>query len=83
MKTIEIEYPESLTAALNLSSEAFAREARLALAIKLFEVGRVSSGQAARLAEVSRVQFLLECSRFGAASVAWDAEELEAEFADD
>ncbi|MDQ3397784.1 MAG: UPF0175 family protein, partial [Deinococcota bacterium] len=60
MKTIEIEYPESLTAALNLSSEAFAREARLALAIKLFEVGRVSSGQAARLAEVSRVQFLLE-----------------------
>jgi predicted HTH domain antitoxin len=80
MKTIELSYPDSLAAALNLSPEAFAKEAKLALAVKLFELGRLTSGQAAELAGVERVQFLLECSRFGAASVDWDDEELIAEF---
>ncbi|CAN5903626.1 hypothetical protein BH24DEI2_BH24DEI2_13520 [soil metagenome] len=80
MKTIQIEYPESWAAALNLSPEAFTHEAKFALAVKLFELGRLTSGQAAKLAGVSRIQFLLECPRLGAASVAWDEEELEAEF---
>lgn len=80
MRSIEIEYPETLAAALNLSPEAFSQEAKLALAVKLFELGRVTSGQAARLAGVPRAQFLLECRRFGAASVSWDEEELAAEF---
>ena len=50
MKTIQIEYPESIPAALNLTPESFEEEARTALAIKLFELGRLSSGQAAALA---------------------------------
>lgn len=80
MKSIQLEYPEAVAAALNLSPEAFAKEAKLALAVKLFEVGRLTSGQAATLAGVPRVQFLLECKRFGAASVTWDEEELAVEF---
>jgi len=80
MKSIEIEYPEAVAAALNLSPEAFTQEAKLALSVKLFEMGRLTSGQAANLAGVPRAQFLLECKRFGAASVHWDDEELAAEF---
>jgi predicted HTH domain antitoxin len=75
-----VEYPESLPAALNLSAESFEQEAKMALAVKLVEIGRLSSGQAAALAGVSRVAFLLNCHRFGAASVQWDQAEMEAEF---
>ena len=49
--------------------------------MKLFEMGRLSSGQAASLAGMGRVQFLLECHRFGTPVTAWNDEELRAEFA--
>ena len=50
----------------------------MALAVKLYEMGRLTSGQAASLAGISRVAFLLS----GSASVEWDQEELEAEFSE-
>jgi len=82
MKTMSIKYPESVLATLNLSPEMFEHEARTALAAKLYEMGRLTSGQAAALVEISRVAFLLSCSRYGTATVEWDQDELEAEFSD-
>ncbi len=80
MKKISIEYPESMLATLNLSPDTFETEARIALAMKLYEMGRLTSGQAADLAGISRVEFLLSCHRYDSASVKWDQDELEAEF---
>lgn len=82
MKTLAIKYPESMLALLNLSPEMFEQEAKNALAVKLYEMGRLTSGQAAALVGITRVAFLLSCSRYGAATVDWDNEELEAEFED-
>jgi Uncharacterised protein family (UPF0175) len=65
---------------MNTTAEAFEREARMALAAKLFELGRLTSGQAAQLAGIPRVTFLLNCPAFGVPSVKWDAMEIEAEF---
>jgi predicted HTH domain antitoxin len=79
MNTLCIEYPESLPALSNQSAQEFESEARMALATKLFELGRLTSGQAATLVGIPRARFLLECGRFGVASVSWDEEELAVE----
>ena len=82
MKTAKFSYPESLPALANLSPDAFEAEARMAMAVKLYELGRLTSGQAALMAGVSRVDFLLSCRQYGVASVNWDDEEMRREFGD-
>ncbi len=79
MRTLSVTYSETIPAMSNLSPEAFEAEARLAMAMKLYEIGRLTSGQAAVLAGIPRVTFLLSCQHFGAYSVDWDESELHAE----
>ncbi len=62
---LTIEYGDEILAGLGLSPDEFAREARLLLAAKLYDLGRLSSGQAARLSGIARVDFLLALSRVG------------------
>lgn len=50
------------------------------LALKLFEVGRLSSGKAGKLCSMGRVEFLLAAGRAGVPVVALDGDELSAEF---
>jgi len=80
MNSVTMEYPDAWLAPLGTNAEQFAREAKLAAAMKLFETGRFTSGQAARFAGVERVAFLLSCRQWGGDSVQWDDAELTAEF---
>lgn len=41
-----VNYPEKLPDALQQSSEQFEREAKMAMAVKLYEMKRISSGTA-------------------------------------
>jgi predicted HTH domain antitoxin len=60
------EIPEEALLALNLSSQAEVSETlRLAAAVKLYELGRLSSGAAARLAGVPRTVFLSRLADYG------------------
>jgi len=55
---INIEYPESLANSLKLSGKDFENEMKTSSLVKLFELGKVSSGIAARVLGLSRVAFL-------------------------
>jgi len=80
MRTLSVKYPETIPATINVSPETFEEEAKMAMAVKLYELGRLTSGQAATMAGVPRVTFLLQCHRVGAASMEWSNGELEHEF---
>jgi predicted HTH domain antitoxin len=67
--TLSLEYPENLPDALHMSRAEFEQEARLAMAAKLFETGKLTSGQAARLVGMARVAFLSELGRLGVSAI--------------
>jgi len=76
MKQLTVTYPETLPDFLQETAAEFEQEARLAMAIKLFERKRLSSGQAAVLAGLDRVSFLLQLHRFGIPMIDLSADEL-------
>lgn len=81
MKTLEIHYPETLPDSMNLSLGEMERELKMALAVKLFELGRLSSGQAAQMASTSRYQFLHSLSDYRVNALGWDSSEFDVEIA--
>ena len=63
-RQIIINVPEKILLAQKANEVDFAREMRVLAAIKLYELGRLSSGRAAELAGMSRVEFLLTLERY-------------------
>jgi len=63
--SLKIEYGEDVLFSLGLSEQQFTEEARFLLAAKLYEMGRLTSGQAASLCGKGRVDFLLSLPRIG------------------
>jgi predicted HTH domain antitoxin len=63
-RVINIEYPESLANSLRLSVKDFENEIKISSLVKLFEIGKVSSGTAAKVLGLTRVDFLDLLSKY-------------------
>ncbi|HBQ28314.1 hypothetical protein HX99_06175 [Peptococcaceae bacterium SCADC1_2_3] len=73
---IKIKYTDDVLLSLKESKEEFEEEARYLLALKLYELGKISSGKAAKIAGLNRVVFLLRLGRYKVSPFQMELEEI-------
>ena len=79
MSQLIVDIPEESLLSLKMTTDAAAGEIRFAAAVKLYELGKLSSGAAAKLAGVSRVLFLNKLADYGVDTFRLTADDLERE----
>jgi predicted HTH domain antitoxin len=77
MSMVQIDVPNEVLISLKESPETISQELSILAAVKLFELGKLSSGRAAQLAGMSRVEFLNTLGQYRVSPFALTAEELE------
>ena len=80
---LTIRYPEGLERAVHLTKAEMERHICLMAALKMFELGKLSSGKAAELAGMSRIEFFEACSLYHVSIFNYPDDEIEAELASD
>lgn len=80
-RQVVVSVPEKVLLAEKTDEEAFSRELPLLAAVKLYELGRLSSGRAAELAGMPRVELLLALERYRVFPLDAELRDLEAEHA--
>ena len=82
MTTISFELPDDAVLSMRVPVAEVSDQLRMAAAVKLYELGRLSSGAAARLAGVPRVAFLCKLGDYGVDTFRLTDEELVADVQD-
>jgi predicted HTH domain antitoxin len=76
-RQIVINVPDKVLLATKSDEATFAREVAMLAAIKLYELGRLSSGRAAELAGIPRMEFLLALQRYKVLPLAAELDDLD------
>lgn len=80
---LKITYPSGFENAVHMTTTEMEQHIRLMAALKMFELGKVSSGKAAQLAGMSRIEFYETCGRYRVSIFNYPPEELEQEIKKD
>ena len=78
---LTIRYPAGFERAVHLTKAEMEQHLRLMAALKMFELGKISSGKAAELAGMSRVEFFEACGRYRVSIFNYPDDAIEAELA--
>ncbi|MFL5800888.1 MAG: UPF0175 family protein [Roseiflexaceae bacterium] len=78
MTTLQIEYPEELLDQADQTKEALEHLAREALLVRLYDLGKISSGKGAALLGIARWEFLDLLGAYGV-SIFDDTQDVAAE----
>jgi len=73
---LTIKYSDDVLLSLKETKNDFEKEARYLLALKLYELGKISSGKAAKLAGLNRVNFLMRLSKYKVSPFQVDLDEI-------
>ena len=73
---LTVNFPDRLPDVLQETKEEFEFEVKMALAAKLFQMKRISSGMAASVVGVPRTVFLLSLHKYGVPMINLDKDEL-------
>ena len=76
MGSLTIPYTDDLLVAMGRSPAQLEVELRFLLAVKLFELRRVSGGKAAEVAGMTKVEFLDEVARLGVPTINLEDDQL-------
>jgi predicted HTH domain antitoxin len=77
VRQIVIDIPEKVLLVEKTDEASFAREVCVLAAVKLYELGRLSSGRAAELAGMPRVEFLMILGQYKVFPLESELRELE------
>ena len=80
-RSLTIDYRHDVLLALGLTPEEFREEAKVLIAVKLYEMGRLSTGAAAALAGVPKSLFLTKLADYGVNTFDLSEEELQRDVA--
>ena len=80
-RSLTIDYGDDVLLALGMTPDEFSREARILIAVKLHEMGRLSTGAAAGLANVPKPLFLKKLAAYGIDTFDMSEDELQHDLA--
>ena len=81
MQTVSIQLPETVFSALRKDPQELAKEMRIVAAVKWYEMGEVSQGEAAEIAGLTRLEFINILSRYHVSPFQYTPEEIAEELA--